>query len=171
MREFEQGVGTIEHQYPNKPGWLTIIAVGVGFAACAAILARAAQTNTRGISLFRIITLDVGTATVFLWVLAALAASFVVIALALVWHRFAFRQRIAITSSGIILPEGRWSRAERFIPYAATHDLETVQTQGQRFLYVYHDGGKHIITAAMLPSKAVFEVVCALIAEKRNAHA
>lgn len=159
----------IEQEYPYQPGWLTIIACGLLFGGCTAILALVARSNQRGISFRHIITLSPSEATVFFWVLTALSAGFVLIAFMLVWHRFTFKQRLALTASGILVPNGRWSREERFIAFRDMLELESLSVNGQHFLHIHHAGGKHTLTASMLPSKAAFAEVCALIAAKLQA--
>lgn len=156
----------IEREYPYQPGWLMIIACGLLFGVCAVWLGYIAATNRAGLSLFRVVTLAPGGATVFLWALSALSAGFVLIALALVWHRLTFKQRLALTAKGIAMPASRWSRNEQFIAFNDIQRLETLQVQGQRFLHIHHAGGKHTITASMLPSKTVFDEVCGIIAAR-----
>lgn len=152
--------GDIEQEYAYRPGWLTIILCGLFFGACTAVLAWAATTHQRGMTFRHLFTLSPSEATVFLWVLVAASAGFVLIALALAWHRLTFRQRLALTAAGVVLPAGRWARAETFIAFDSIHRLETLAVQSQRFLHIHHAGGKHTITASMLPSAAVFESVC-----------
>ena len=52
------------------------------------------------------------------------------------------------------------------IGYRDIQALSRAQVSGQRFFYVTHSGGQYAITAFMLPSTAVFEEVCALLAAK-----
>jgi len=52
------------------------------------------------------------------------------------------------------------------IGYRDIQALSRAQVSGQRFLYVTHSGGQYVITAFMLPSTAVFEEVCALLAAR-----
>lgn len=159
-------MGGFDREYPYQPGWLTIVSCGLLFAACTVGLAYIAQTHQRGIVFFRVLTLSPGEAKVFLWLLAACSAGFVLICLALIWHRLFFRQRLALTATGITLPAGRWSRKQQTIAYTDIYSLEALQVQGQRFLHIHHTGGKHTLTAAMLPSKAAFDEACGAIAAK-----
>lgn len=157
---------TLEREYAYQPSWLTIVCCGVFFAACAAVIGYEALTNQRGIRLFRIFTLAPHEATVSLWALAAISMGFVLIAFVLAWHRLTFKQRLALTASGIVLPVGRWSRAECFIAYHDMRQLESISANRQRFLHIHHVGGKHSITASMLPSELVFDEVCGILASK-----
>lgn len=159
-------MGKIEREYPYQPSWLMIVSCGLLFSACAAGLAHFAQTNQAGIILFRFITLSPGEATAFLWLLTACSAGFVLLCLALVWHRLTFHQRLAFTTHGLLLPAGRWSRTEQSITYTDIHRLEVQQVQQQRFLHIHHTGGKLTLTAAMLPSKAAFDEVCDALAAR-----
>jgi len=52
------------------------------------------------------------------------------------------------------------------IGYRDIQAWSRAQVSGQRFLYVTHAGGQYVITAFMLPSTAVFEEVCALLAAR-----
>ena len=156
----------IERQYEYKPKWTTILLCAVFFGLCAVILGAKAQFNNRGLIINGIIELSVYGATVFYWVLCCLSVGFVLIAGVLTIHRLKHQQRIAFTPSSLIVPKSRWSQEEQSIEYRRIKSLSTSKISGQRFLYVTHAEGKHIIVASMLSSKATFDEVCELLAKK-----
>src|SRR5262249_23463030 len=89
----------------------------------------------------------------------------------LAYHRLAFRQRLAFGTTSVTVPASRWSREEKEIAYQDVSSLNKATMNGQMFLYVTHLGGKYIINASMLSSKAVFAEVCELLATRvREAH-
>jgi hypothetical protein len=162
-------MGGVEREYTYKPRWTLIVFCAVFFALVAVILGAKAHGNDRGVILNRVIKLSPSWATTFYWVLCACSIGFVAIATFLAYHRLIYRQRIAFGPTALLVPASRWSSAEQQIGYRNIHALSRVRVSGQRFLYVTHSGGQYAITALMLPSKAAFEEVCALLAAKVQA--
>jgi hypothetical protein len=64
------------------------------------------------------------------------------------------------------VPASRWSRGEKTIAYRDIEALSQTAVNGQKFLYLKHPGGKYTITASLLPSKAAFTEICALLAAR-----
>jgi hypothetical protein len=165
----KQAMGGIEREYAYKPRWTLIVFCAVLFGLVAVILGAKAYGNDRGVIINRVIELSPSGATTFYWVLCACSVGFVTIAAFLACHRLIFRQRIAFSPTALLVPASRWSSAEQQIGYRDIQVLSRVQVSGQRFLYVTHSGGQYAITASMLPSKAVCEEVCELLASKVRA--
>jgi acyl-coenzyme A synthetase/AMP-(fatty) acid ligase len=165
-------VGSVEREYEYRPKWTMIVLCGAFFGLCAAVLGAKAANNDRGVIINRIVELGPDGATTFYWVLAALSAGFVALAAFLAYHRLTYRQRLAFGPAALTVPASQWSRKEKEIAYRDIVALSEATISGQRFLYVAHLGGKHTITASMLPSKAAFVEVCELLAARvREAHA
>ena len=163
-------MGGIEREYAYKPRWTLIVFCAVFFGLVAVILGAKAYGNDRGVILNHVIKLSPSGATTFYWVLCACSVGFVAIAVFLAYHRLIFRQRIAFSPTALLVPASRWSSAEQQIGYRDIQELlSREQVSGQWLLYVTHSGGQYTITASMLPSKAVFEEVCELLASKVRA--
>jgi hypothetical protein len=84
----------------------------------------------------------------------------------LVYHRAAYRQRIAFGPATVVVPVSRWSHDEKEIAYRDILELSEVTANGQRFLRVTHAGGEYRINAALLPSRAAFAEVGERLAAK-----
>jgi hypothetical protein len=159
-------VSNIEREFEYKPRWTTILACGAFFSLCAVVLGIKAANNGGGLLINGIIELGPAGATIFYWVLTAGSVGFVAAAVLIAYHRLMYRQRLAFSQSALIGPASRWSQQEREIAYRDICELSTVTVSGQRFLYITHLGGKYTISASLLPSKAAFEEICELLAEK-----
>jgi hypothetical protein len=151
-----------------RPKWWIIVACGLMFGGCALLFANLAARNHRGLIINGIIRLGPQGATVFYWSLFGASAAFVLMSLFLVYHRLRYRQRLVLGPSTITVPASRWSRRTEEIAYADIRDLVTTEVSGQRFLQVVHPGGKYTIVASMLPSRAVFEELGALLEARRR---
>lgn len=158
----------IERDYEYKPSWLVIFGCGALFALAAAIFALRANSNDRGLIINHIIELSENGATYFYWVMCFLSAGFVTIAVALTFHRLKFRQRVALTANGIVVPASRWSAGEKFIEYKNISALSESSINGQHFLYIFHADGKYILNRGMLPSKKVYREIIESLEQRTN---
>jgi hypothetical protein len=156
----------VEREYDYKPKWRVIFLCAFFFGLGAVVLAFKAANNDRGLIISGIIKLGPQAATIFYLVLTACSLGFVGLAAFLAYHRVAYRQRLAFGTAALIVPASRWSGEEKEIAYRDIEGLSTTVVSGQRFLNIHHSGGKHTITASMMPSKAAFEEVCALLAAR-----
>jgi hypothetical protein len=162
-------MGNADRAYAYQPRWTLIVFCAVFFGLVAVILGVQAHGNNHGVIINRLIELSPSGATTFYWILCACSVGFVTIAAFLTCHRLIFHQRLAFGPTALLVPASRWSSAEQQIGYRDIQALSRVQVGGQRFLYVIHSDGTYMITASMLPSKAVFEEVCELLAAKVQA--
>ncbi|MBA4122220.1 MAG: hypothetical protein H0X72_07130 [Acidobacteria bacterium] len=159
----------IEREYEYKPSWLIILLCGGMFGLAAIFFAVRANSNDRGLIINRIVELSENGATTFYWVFCFLSLCFVAITIALTFHRLKFRQRIAFTAAGIIVPVSRWSADEKLIEYKNISALSESNVSGQTFLYLFHSGGKYVINRSMLPSKKLYREIIELL-EQRIEH-
>lgn len=155
---------TLRYDYRPKT-WVMALA-GLFFAGCAVVLVQSARHNDRGMVINGLITLDLGQATLFLWVLAALSALFVGAGVYGVIRSVGVAQQIVIDRHGITAPKGGMSSAIVTVPFADITDLQMRQVQSQHFLVIHHRGGKLTITGSMLPSKAEFEELATTVADR-----
>src|SRR2546421_12408514 len=95
-----------EFEYRLKAGRTAAWAVLTG--AGALWFAYSGLTNDRGLILF-VIPLSQNAATVFYWVIAALAGLFAASAAVNVAGRAELRQRIAFTPDGLLVPKSKWA--------------------------------------------------------------
>ena len=159
----------IEHEYEYKPSWLIILLCGGMFGLAAGFFGVRANSNDRRLIINRVIELSENGATIFYWVFCFLSLCFVAITIALIVHRLKFRQRVAFTQTGIIVPVSRWSAGENLIEYKNISALSESRVSGQTFLYLFHSGGKYIINRSMLPSKQIYREIIELL-EQRIKH-
>ncbi len=158
----------IEREYEYKPGWFIILIGGGMFGLAVVFFAREALNNDRGLIINHIIELSENGATIFYWVFCFLSFCFVAATLAMIYHRWRFRQRVALTADGIILPAGRFSAGEKFIEYKNISGLSETSINGQDFLNILHANGKDVITRSMLPSKQVYREIIELLQGKMS---
>jgi len=159
----------IEREYEYKPSWLIILLCGGMFGLAAVFFAARANSNDRGLIINHVVELSENGATIFYWVFCFLSFCFVAITIALIFHRLKFRQRIALTATGIIVPVSRWSADEKLIEYKNISALSESNVSGQTFLYLFHLDGKYIINRSMLPSKKLYREIIELL-EQRVKH-
>jgi hypothetical protein len=159
-------MGDIDREYEYRPRWTVIFCCALLFGLAAVFFAFRAANNDRGLIVNGIIKLGPQAATGFYWVLTACSIGFVGMAAFPAYHRVTFRQRLALGPTALIVPASRWSREEKEIAYWDIEGLSTTAVGGQRFLNIQHAGGKHTITASLLPSKAAFDEVCELLAAR-----
>jgi hypothetical protein len=140
----------IERQYEYKPRWSHVLLVG-GFCTLLATsaIARASPENLG----------------VMYWIGLVVCLAGVVVSGVAAVDRLFFRRRIAFTSTSLLLPKPWSFWQEEAIDYQAITglDVSKVAEHGPRCLYLTHGGGRREIPEAMLPSRAAFEEVCALL--------
>lgn len=156
----------IESEYEYKPSWLAILLCGGMFGGAAAFFAYQADSNDRGLIINRVIELSENGATNFYWVLCFLSLCFVAAMMAMIFQRLKFRQRIAFTAEGIIVPVSRWSAGEKFIEYKNITALSETEISGQNFLNIFHSDGKDVINRIMLPSKEIYREIIGLLEQR-----
>jgi hypothetical protein len=121
------------------------------FGACAAFTAYKAATNDAGLILNGIITLEPAEATVFFWVIAALGAGLVLLALLLTTRRITSPHVLEIGTDAMLLPHGLFQMHTSRIPYSDIQGISEVELYGQRFLRITAAGQRYTITSSLLP--------------------
>lgn len=153
-------------RYPYKPGPLRMLLVILFFGVCGYFLAQVAQTNTKGLLINGIVELSPDNATVFFWCLAALSGAFVLAGLLGLVASFTSSKELLLTENTLTAPAAMWSRHPKVIRVSDITHLETQSIERQRFLNVYHRGGKLAISASLLPNGAAFDELCAELASR-----
>ena len=146
----------IERQYEYKLRWSHVLLVG-GFSIflAASLIARASPE-------------DLG---LLYWIVLVVSFAGVAWSGVLAVDRLFFRRRVAFTSTSLLLPKPWSFWQEEAIDYQAITglDVSKVAEHGPRCLYLTHGGGRREIPEAMLPSRAAFEEVCALLTARVRA--
>lgn len=128
-----------------------ILVCVVFFGACSAFMAYKAIHNNVGLVINGIITLGPGKATVFYWVISALGAGFVFLALLLTARRIADPGILEVGPDAFYLPYGRFKKQTSRIACSEIQSVSEVQVSGRRFLYVTAGGLRFTITALLFP--------------------
>ena len=158
----------VPRRIPYTPRWGTIIACAGFFGACAAFMAYKARHNTRGLVLNGIITLEPAGATVFYWVMALLAAGFVLIAFLMTVNRLSSPRYLEVGTDALLLPHGRFQRQISRIAYADIQSVSEGQVSGQRFLYIHAGGLRYTLTASLLPDNDTYNAVKDLLISRAS---
>ena len=120
--------------------------------------------EAQGLSQYR--NFELGTDLASVSTLAGVASSSVAAV-----ERLFFRRRVAFTLTSLLLPKPWSFWQEEAIDYQAITglDVSKVAEHGPRCLYLTHEGGRREIPEAMVPSRAAFEEVCALLTARVRA--
>jgi hypothetical protein len=146
-------------RFPYNPKWRVILGGAVFFGVCSAFMAYKAAHNTVGLIINGIITLGPTGATVFYWIIAALGAGFVLLALLLTARRIASPQVLEVGADALLLPHGRLQRQTSRIAYSDIQSVSEVKVSGQTFLYVIAGGLRYTITASLFPDTGSYVAV------------
>lgn len=149
----------LPRRIPYNPKWRAILACAVFFGACSAFMAYKAAHNTVGLIINGIITLGSSGATVFYWVISALGAGFVFLALLLTARRIASPQILELGTDALYLPYGRFQKRTSRIAYSEIQSVSEVQVSGQTFLYVTASGLRFAVMASLFPDTDTYVAV------------
>ena len=159
--------GAVVREFPYRAKW-TMLVLGIClFGATAAVFWIKAANNTRGVIVNGLIELGPLGATVFYWVLTAVGLLFTAIFLLLVGVRLASVCPLVVTDDGVYVPRRPLLRRYDFAAFPRITALSEQTIQRQRYLYIYHDGGKCSVMASMLPAKGDLDALIDLIRQRR----
>lgn len=159
-----------ELRYPYRAKIWKLLLAAVFFGACALIIAHKAQSNDKDMIINHLIELDTHDATIFLWILAALSAAFVLTGIVGIAKTIGSTTELVLAPDAITAPKsGLRSKTLVTVPYRSITNLVLQKVQSQKFLIIHHPGGKLGIVASMLPGTADFETVCEEIAARWDA--
>lgn len=152
-------------RFAYKPKTLTMILAGGFFLACAVVLVFRAASNDRGLILNGIIDMDQAGATTFYYVLAGLAA--VMSAGGIIGFVQSLKGPgfVVLDETGVAFPGNLGQKPVR-IAYDAIKRLEQGGAYRQRWLYIFHTGGRHAIMSSMLAKAAQLDEIETLLAER-----
>ena len=155
---------TLSHPYRPK-AWV-MAAASAFFGAGALFMGHEAIVNERGLIINGLIHLGPDGATVFYWCIAGVCAAFVAAGvLALIVSLFS-SHRVTLTATEVSAPRFGFSRAPTVVKLTDVQHVNLQVVQKQRFLNIYHPSGKLTIIESHLPSRAVFEELCAAIVSR-----
>lgn len=152
-------------RFAYKPKTLTMILAGGFFALGAVVLAFRAASNDRGLILNGIINMDQGGATTFYYMLAGLGALMSVGGFIGFVHSLRGPKFVELDETGIAFPGNLGQKPVR-IAYDAIKRLEQGGAYRQRWLYIFHTGGRHAIMSSMLANAGQLDEIEALLARR-----
>jgi hypothetical protein len=158
-------------EFPYRPNVKRVLLAILFFGACAAVMARAAVTNDRGLILNGLITLSEHGATIFYGCVAGASALFVV---AGAWGLLAGRNTqgfVRLTPSEISAPRNGFAKEPTVIRLGDIQGLRVQTIQRQRLITIRHPGGSLSIAQSMLPGAAAFDELREALAARLEAHA
>src|SRR5688572_28826005 len=135
----------LPRQIPYNPKWRAIVGCVLFFGAGSVFMGYKAFHNNAGLMINGIITLEPGGATIFYWVISALGAGFVLLALLLTVRRVMSPRILEVGTDALLLPYGRFQRRTSRIVYSDIQRVSEVQVSGQTFLYVTAAGLRYTI--------------------------
>lgn len=144
-------------EYPYRPSTKMMLLAILFFGACAAMMARAAITNDRGLIIDGIITLSEHGAVVFYWCVAAVSALFVA---AGAWGLVAGRGQpkfVRLTPAELSAPRNGFAKEPTVIRLSDIQGVSVQTIQRQRLITIRHPGGSLSIAQSMLPGAAAFD--------------
>ena len=156
-------------EYPYRPNPKTMLLAILFFGACAAVMARTAITNDRGLILNSIITMSEQGATTFYWCVAGAAALFVA---AGAWGLLAGRNAprfVRLTPAELSAPKNGFAKEPTVIPLRQIQGMNVQTIQRQRMVTIHHTGGSLTIAQSMLPGAAAFDELCGALAARLEA--
>ena len=139
------------------------------FGAIAVYAGYSALANERGLIINGLVQLEREGATTFHWVMAAVSAAFVAVALPAFLLGLFSSHRVTLTADEISAPKYAFSREATTVKLSDIKDLTVQVVQNHRFLNIEHPGGKLTINDSFLPDKSAFDKLCSAIAERANA--
>lgn len=152
-------------RYPYKPGVMRQLLAILLFGGGGYFLVQEAQGNTKGLIINETLELSPYYATVLFWCLAAIFGLGLVISIFGLVASFTSSKELIVTESTLTAPGSMWPGASKVVRISDIAKLETQSVETQRFLNVYHPGGKLSIAASCLPSGA-FDELCAELADR-----
>ena len=109
-----------------------------------------------------------GGAAIVFWLMAAAFAVAVVIGLGTLMRTLGPAREIVLTDTELSAPRAAWSGQTVVIPLASITRLRLQKVRSQRFLNVYHGGRKLTIGQALLPDRADFDELVAMLGKLVN---
>ncbi|HET7229675.1 MAG TPA: hypothetical protein VFJ16_06725 [Longimicrobium sp.] len=145
---------TLEYEFRVKATPM-LLAIAF-FGACAAMMARTALTNDRGLILNGVITFEPGGATTFYWCVAAVALLFVA---AGAYGLMAGRKPLLVrlTADEISAPRSVFAKVPTVVRLDDIRDVGVMDVSRQVLLIIHHTGGTLNIAQSMLASPAAFQ--------------
>jgi hypothetical protein len=144
-------------EYPYKANPRAMFLAMAFFGACAAMMARAALTNDRGLIINGVITLETVGATRFYWCVAAVSLLFVAGGMAgLIAGRRSPRS-VRLTATELSAPKHGFARQPTVIPLSEIQNVGMMTMHRQRMLTIHHARGSLTVTQSMLPGADAFD--------------
>lgn len=141
---------------------LLVVALTVGIAFIA-------TSNTKGLRIGPLITLDVDGANIFYWAMTAACGLFALpMALATAYRASYIKQRIGFTRSSIWLPRTLWTEEWEEVPFGEIAAITMWSYHGESVITLDLANRKFRIGRSWLPSPEAFEDVVRRLRVGRN---
>ncbi len=149
-------VDKLEYTYKARFG---VMLGGIAFfGACAAYMAHTAMTNDRGLIIRNLfLEFSPAGATAFYWCVGAVSAAFVLVAVAALISGLTNPMSIQLTSAELAAPKHGFAKKRTSIPLESIQSINVQTVHKQRFINIYHAGGKLSIVQSLMPSAMAFE--------------
>jgi hypothetical protein len=146
----------LEYTYKARLG---LMLGGIAFfGTCAAFMAHTAMTNDRGLIIRNLfLKFSPEGATVFYWCVGAISAAFVLVATAALISGLTNPMSIQLTSSELAAPKHGFAKKRTSIALGSIQAIDVQTVQKQRFINIYHAGGKLSIAQSMMPNATAFD--------------
>ena len=157
-----------EIRIPYKPNKIVfLLAIGF-FGACAGVMGYAANTNSKGLVISRIIEFSTQGATVFYWVIAGLALIFVLLGIYALARSATTQREIVISENSLKSPKNGFSKIDVTVNLSDVSSINIQTIQKTRILNIEYPDGTLSIPDSMLPSKQAFEELVSHVQDRVN---
>lgn len=144
-------------RYPYRPRLFQMVSVILVFTMLTCFAAGMALLTKGEVVLTKQVVLSPENGKLFFWGLTAFMGLFVVGGIAGAIASRKSTWEVILTDTALTAPGNLFARAPKVVRLADITRLETQRIQKNRFLFVYHPGGKIKIGTSFLPDNAAFD--------------
>jgi hypothetical protein len=157
-----------EERFTYKPKVFIALFGMIFFGAAAYFTAGLALEVDKGLNIYPIIELSVGSTIIFYWTLAVVFAIFTLFKIALILVNITTNNELILNENYIQIPKGGMSRKMIRVEFANIHDITLQKVQVNLFLTLFHDEGELTILSSLLPQEEDFKHIAYYVIERAN---
>ncbi len=155
-----------EVKFEYKPkAWLFLLVIAL-FSGMTWFFTNEASTNDRGLTINHLIALSTFSATVLFWFFAGFMAVLTILSAFVLIAGLRSTNEIVITDTHITAPKRGITDKSVSVGFDEISDVQVQVMQKQKFLNIFHSGGKLTIVRSMLPTKEDFDALTNLVVER-----
>ncbi len=155
-----------ELRFEYKPNaWLFLLVI-ILFSGMAWFFVSEALTNDRGLTINHLIRLSTFSATCLFWFFACFMVFLTIISALVLIVGLRSSNEIVLNDTHITAPKRGVSVKTISLRFDEIRDVQIQVMQKQKFLNIFHVGGKLTIVRSMMPTKEDFEVLTNLVIER-----